>query len=122
MEITSFRDLLVWKKSMTLAEHVYELAEMLPSAERYALSAQLKRTAVSIAANIAEGHTRRTGAYLNHLNIAMGSEAELQTQLELAHRLRLAERSHVEPLIEEANEIARMLRGLAASLQASRQP
>jgi four helix bundle protein len=122
MPIRSFRDLVVWQKSMALAERVYELTETFPVTERYALSIQLKRTAVSIPSNIAEGHTRRTGSYLHHLNIALGSEAELQTQLELAHRLKLTTRSLVEPLIEEAATIGRMLRGLAASVEHSHEP
>jgi four helix bundle protein len=119
MEIQSFRDLEVWHKSMRLAERVYQLTETFPRNEQYALSLQLKRAAVSIASNIAEGHARQTGYYLNHLTVAIGSEAELQTQLELSYRLKLTERARVEGLLEDASEIGRMLRGLFASVQRS---
>ena len=115
--ITSFRDLVVWQKAMTLVERVYELTKTFPRDEQYGLTAQLKRAAVSIPSNIAEGHARRTGHFLNHLNVAIGSEAELQTQLELSHRLKLAEKSRVEPLSAAASEIARMLHGLVASVE-----
>ena len=102
---------------MTLVERVYELTKTFPRDEQYGLTAQLKRAAVSIPSNIAEGHARRTGHFLNHLNVAIGSEAELQTQLELSYRLKLAEKSRVEPLSAAASEIARMLHGLVASVE-----
>ena len=64
--ITSFRDLVVWQKAMTLVERVYELTKTFPRNEQYGLTAQLKRAAVSIPSNIAEGHARRTAHFLNH--------------------------------------------------------
>ena len=76
--ITSFRDPFVWQKSMVLVERIYHLTASFPRNEQYGLSIQLKRAAVSILSNIAEGHARRTGYFLNHLNVAVGSEAELQ--------------------------------------------
>lgn len=114
--ITSFRDLLVWQRSMALVERVYELTERFPGSERFGLVKQLRRAAVSIPSNIAEGHAQRTGQFLNHLIIAIGSEAELQTQLELASRLKLADRSEILPVLAEAAAVGRMLRGLARSL------
>jgi four helix bundle protein len=121
MEIKSFRDLSVWQKAMTLVEDVYKLTEQFPRSEQFGLTIQLRRAAVSIPTNIAEGHARRTGYFLNHLNIAVGSQAELQTQLELACRLRFVERSQVQPLLASAAEIAKMLHGLSASLQSQRE-
>ena len=119
MTITSFRDLLVWQRSMVLTEKIYGLTESFPRAEIYGLTAQLRRCAVSIPSNIAEGHARKTGHYLEHLNTASGSAAELQTQLELAFRLNLADKRRVDPIMGEAEEIGRMLHGLAASVAAS---
>jgi four helix bundle protein len=119
MPIRSFRDLQVWQRSMVLAERVYELTDRFPRNEQYGLSSQLKRAAVSIPSNIAEGHARQTGNYLNHLDIALGSEAELETQLELSCRLRLADKHTVDALIDEGSEIARMLNGLIASVERS---
>jgi four helix bundle protein len=117
MMVNSFRDLLVWQKAMSLVERVYVVTERFPRAEQYGLTAQLRRAAVSIPSNIAEGHARRTGYFLNHLNMAIGSEAELQTQLELAYRLKLTGEANVEPLLEYAAEVGRMLHGLVASIE-----
>jgi len=118
MTITSFRDLSVWQRSMVLTERIYAFTESFPRAEMYGLTAQLRRCAVSIPSNIAEGHARKTGHYLEHLDTASGSAAELQTQLELVFRLKLADKRHVDPIMGEAEEIGRMLHGLAASVAA----
>ena len=117
MEIKSFRDLLVWQRSMALVERVYEVTELFPRTERFGLSNQLRRAAISIPSNIAEGHARRTGYFLNHLNMAIGSQAELQTQLELGRRLKFAPEKMIDPLLQEGAEIAKMLHGLAASVE-----
>jgi four helix bundle protein len=117
MEITSFRKLVVWQKAMVLVERVYEVTEPFPKSEMFGLCSQLRRAAVSIPSNIAEGHARQTGYFINHLNIAIGSEAELQTQLELAFRLRFVEQAAVEPVIAMAAEVGKMLHGLSRSLE-----
>jgi four helix bundle protein len=97
MSIQSHRDLLVWQKSMTLVTECYRLTEKFPDRERYGLSSQLQRAAVSIPANIAEGNARRsTASYLNHLSIAAGSVAELETHLLIAINLRYVTTSEVE--------------------------
>jgi four helix bundle protein len=86
--IRSHRDLEVWQDAMRLVEITYQLAEMLPERERYGLCQQMKRAAVSIPSNIAEGHSRHTRqAYIYHLRVALGSQAELETQIELTVRL-----------------------------------
>ena len=104
---------------MSVAEHVYALANAMPPVERYILAAELKRTSISLPSNIAEGRGRgRTGDFINHLIIALGSEAELQTQLELAVRLRLAPAASARPLIDDCAEVGRMLNGLLTSLEA----
>jgi len=118
MRIKSHRDLLVWQLSMRLAWDVETLAASLPAHERYGLASQLRRAATSIPSNIAEGWARPTRVYLNHLSIALGSEAELKTQLELAARMNLVTQANTEPLLSTAGEVGRMLRGLSKSLKA----
>ena len=82
------RDLIAWQASMQLVVEAYRVARQLPDVERYGLASQLRRTAVSIPANIAEGFGRSTrGDYLRHLSIASGSLREIQTHLEVTHLL-----------------------------------
>jgi four helix bundle protein len=118
MSIRSHRDLLVWQRAMELAAAVDALAARLPAHERYGLGSQLRRAAASIPANIAEGWARPTRAYIHHLNIALGSEAELQTLLELAQRVNLIATRDSEPALAVASQVGRMLRGLTRSLKA----
>jgi four helix bundle protein len=87
MSLKSYRDLEVWQKAMDLVEEVYRIAERFPSQEKYGLTGQLQRAAVSIPANIAEGYGRmHRKEYLQHLSIAKGSLAEVETHLALAVR------------------------------------
>lgn len=85
--INSFKELIVWNKSMELALEVYDITKRLPKEEMYSLSSQLKRSAVSIPSNIAEGHKRGTKDFVRFLIIAYGSSAELETQLILCNSL-----------------------------------
>ncbi|MFP5404572.1 MAG: four helix bundle protein, partial [Gammaproteobacteria bacterium] len=88
MEVFSYRDLSVWQLAMQLTEAIYAATRTFPQSELYALANQLQRAAVSIPSNIAEGHARNTTRdYLRFVSIAMGSLAEVETQLELATRL-----------------------------------
>ena len=114
--IQSFRDLTVWHKALTLAEHVYLESEKLPKSEAFGLTSQMRRAAVSIPSNIAEGKAVSGRAYLRHLRIALGSEAELQTQIELAARLKMLTESDAENLLGETSEVGRMLISLLKSL------
>ena len=94
MKIHSFRDLRVWQLAMEVVELVYRLSRSFPRSEVYGLSSQIQRAAVSVPSNIAEGHTREhTKEYLQHLSIAQASLAELETQLEIAIRLKYALRN-----------------------------
>ena len=86
--IKSFRGLIAWQKAMDLADLVYDLTEDFPARERFGLAYQLRKSAVSIPSNIAEGSRHKTPGYANHLIIALGSHAELDTQCELATRRR----------------------------------
>lgn len=86
--INSFKDLIVWQKSMELVEKVYKITESFPTKEQFGLISQMRRAAVSIPSNIAEGYGRNsTGSYIQFLSIARGSLLELETQLELSKRL-----------------------------------
>lgn len=88
LKIKSFRDLEIWQLSILLATKVYAVTEVLPKEEKFGLSSQMRRASVSIASNIAEGHNRKKlGEYLHSLSLALGSLAELETQIELAARL-----------------------------------
>jgi four helix bundle protein len=123
MSIKSHRDLLVWQKSMTLVTDCYKLTERFPDRERYGLSSQLQRAAVSIPANIAEGNARRsTASYLNHLSIAAGSVAELETHLLIAVNLRYVTNKEVEGQMQLLDEVRRMIAGLSRSLNDSDKP
>jgi four helix bundle protein len=118
-EIKSDQDLNVWQRSMDLVVSCYRLAERLPRSEAFGLCLQLRRSAVSVPSNIAEGHGRkRTGAYLHHLPIAHGSLMELETQLELGKRLGYLAPQEVEDPLREAAEIGRMWHGLMRELRA----
>ena len=120
--IQSFRDLTVWEKSMELAARVYAMSDKLPKSEMFGLVSQMRRTSVSIPSNIAEGKGVGGRGYLRHLRIALGSEAELQTQLELAVRLKMLSRADAELLIAQASEVGRMLISLLRSLLANERP
>jgi four helix bundle protein len=114
--IQSFRDLTVWQKGIVIAERVYSMTEALPRSETYGLTSQMRRAAVSIPSNIAEGKAIGGRGYLRHLRIALGSEAELQTQIEIAVRLQLLNRVEADKLLSETSEVGRMLSSLLKSL------
>ena len=111
------KDLEVWQKSMDLVVAIYKLTSSFPKTEIYGLASQMRRAAVSIPSNIAEGHgLKQTQAFLRHPAIANGSLTELETQLEIANRLGYLDVGSGS-LIEKAHEIGRMLSGLRKSLQ-----
>ncbi len=119
--INSFRDLLVWQKAMDLAVRSHELAKRFPRAEDFVLGHQIRKSAVSIPSNIAEGFSRHsTASYIQHLRIAHASGAELETQVELGRRIKIAPEAEADGLIADAQEIGRMINGLVASLERSR--
>lgn len=123
MRITSFEDLQVWPRSVNLVVDIYRLTGSFPKAEQFALTAQIRRAALSIPSNIAEGFCRRSkAAYINHLNIALGSEGELFTPIECARRLGLARACDLDRCFNELSQVGRMLRGLVCSLERSTRP
>ncbi|WP_202883231.1 four helix bundle protein [Ramlibacter lithotrophicus] len=118
MEVKSYKDLIVWQRAMGLAAMVYEFCAALPSEERYGLVSQTRRAAVSVPANIAEGHQRKsTRDYLRFLSIASGSLAELETLVQLANRLYPTIDSSTQGLLEEADEVGKMLRSIQTRLE-----
>lgn len=113
----SFRGLLVWRQAMALTRGCYQLTKRLPPDERFGLTSQARRAAVSIAANIAEGTGRATKKdFVKFLRIAQGSLRELETYLILATDLELANPSEVDPLLSQAESVARLLNRLIQSL------
>jgi len=121
--ITSFRDLKVWQKAMDLVPQVYEVVARLPKSERYALSDQMRRAAVSVPANIAEGHARAyTREFLHHLSIARGSLAEVLTLLLIAERLGYLDQAGLKALEQQVQHTRRLLWALMARLQAKANP
>lgn len=119
----SYRELIVWQKAMALARNVYTLTETLPAREAYGLVNQMRRAAVSIASNIAEGYGRLTDQQFRHfLGNARGSLYEMQTQAELAIDLGYLEKERGGKLIEQGWEVARILNGLLSSLSSTPSP
>ena len=123
MNVFSYRDLSVWQLAMNLTEAVYAVTRTFPQIELYALANQLQRAAVSIPSNIAEGHARNTTRdYLRFVSIAMGSLAEIETQIELAARLNYLGIEQRDALFTTTDELGRMLQGLRKSLQSKLPP
>lgn len=112
-----YRDLIVWQKAMALARYAYAQTVALPKSEAYGLLTQIRRAAVSIPSNIAEGHGRLTDLQFRHfLGNARGSVYELRTQFELAGDLGYLEQKLVRQLMDQSSEVARLLNGLISSL------
>ena len=118
-KVESYRDLDVWQAAMDAVVDCYALTDRYPPDGRYALTRETRRSVVSVPSNIAEGHNRHaTNAYLNHVNIALGSGAELETQIEIAVRLKFVQRSETELLDGHLRRTGRMLRRLQQALEA----
>jgi four helix bundle protein len=116
--ISSHRDLIVWQKSMSLAVAAYRLTASFPRDELYGLTSQIRRSAASVPANIAEGYGRESaGSYAQHLKIAQGSLKEFETHLELSHRIGLLDAKGLDETNFMADEIGKMLRSLIRSVE-----
>ena len=119
-EIKSVRNLMVWQKAMVLAERCYAVSRRMPKDEQGVLGYQIRKCAVSIPSNVAEGKSRKsTAVYIQHLWVAHGSGAELETQLELGARVKVVSEQEAAALIANAQEIGRMIQGLIKSLERS---
>ncbi|HKS80684.1 MAG TPA: four helix bundle protein [Candidatus Acidoferrales bacterium] len=112
-----YKDLLVWQKGILLTKLIYKLTAAFPSEERYGLTAQLRRAAVSVPSNIAEGQARHgTKEFLLFLSHAEGPLAEVETQLIVTVELGFAQQSDVAPALKEVDEIQKMLVALKRKL------
>ncbi|OYW74663.1 MAG: four helix bundle protein [Verrucomicrobia bacterium 12-59-8] len=113
----SYRDLIVWQKAMALVRQVYLITSEFPKHELFGLTSQLRRSAVSIPSNIAEGNGRSTTLdYIRFLQIARGSLFEAQTQIEIASQLLFLNPDQTQELLSLANEIERMLNSIITKL------
>ena len=117
-EIRSYKDLIIWQKSIDLVVDIYQVVKSFPREELYALSDQIKRSAVSAPSNIAEGQSRQhTGEFRQFLYIALGSLAELDTQLIIAHRLGYIDSKDNESLTTRVIELRKMISSLISKLK-----
>jgi four helix bundle protein len=123
MRTRHFKDLLVWQRSMGLVRSVYRCTDSFPKSEMSGLRSQLRRAAVSVPSNIAEGHGRLSDAlFRTFLAQARGSLYEVQTQLMVSEDLGYIQHDLCAPLLSESDEIARMLNGLLKSLERKPSP
>ena len=117
----SYRDLEVWQKAMTLAKRIYQITQKFPSEERFGLTNQLRRAAVSVPSNLAEGHARfGAGEFSRFISITMGSVAELETQILLSSDLGCIRTEIAQDILAELDAIGKMLRGLAKAIERRR--
>jgi four helix bundle protein len=116
--VRSFRDLVVWQRSIETALAVYRLTQKFPREETYGLTSQMRRAAVSISSNIAEGHGRlTTGKYRQFLGVARGSNFELQTQLEIARALELGDSNQLVETENLSHEVGKMIFGVLEGIK-----
>ena len=117
-EIKSYKDLNVWKNAIELVKKIYIITKSFPKDEIYGLVNQMRRCAVSIASNIAEGKTRQhTNEYIQFLYVALSSCAELETQIIISRELRYISQTIETELLSETNQIGRMTRTLIKNLR-----
>ena len=115
--IESYRDLIAWQKAMELVTAVYRVTALLPGAEKFGLANQLQRAAVSVPSMLAEGHARgSTKEFVRYVAMAMGSLAEIETQLLICMNLDIAPQASVRHLLDQCDEQNRVMRGLSKSL------
>ena len=114
----TYREFIVWQKSMRFVTEIYQITRKYPEIEIYGLVSQMRRCAVSIPSNIAEGYGRRaTADFVRFLQIALGSLFELQTQMEVSLNLSYLDRINYDDLFEKSREIERMLTSLIRKLR-----
>lgn len=113
----SYRDLDVWQRAMRLAKRIYQITQRFPGDERFGLTNQLRRSAVSVPSNLAEGHARfGAGEFSRFISITMGSVAEIETQILLSNDLGYITPELTQEVLRELDAIGKMLRGLAKSI------
>jgi four helix bundle protein len=116
-KVSHFRELHVWQRGMDIVEAVYRISATFPKSESYGLTGQVRRAAVSVPSNIAEGHSRAsTKEYLNYVSMAQASLAEVETQLEIASRLGYLAAAELSALLEQAAVLGKQLYALRNAL------
>ena len=119
-KMKSYRDLIVWQKSMMLVTQIYLITKELPNNELYGLTSQIRRSSISLPSNIAEGYGRNsTNDYIRFLQIASGSLYEVQTQLEICRNLEYLSKDIFNEIYEQSREIERMLNSLIRKIKKS---
>ncbi len=117
MAVLNYQELVAWQKAMDLVETIYRATKQFPKEEIYTLTSQIRRAAVSIPSNIAEGQGRRsTKEFLNHLSIAYGSLREVETQILIASRLGYLTQDSLKDVMNLCAEVGRLINGLSKSL------
>ncbi|MGD0891073.1 MAG: four helix bundle protein [Terracidiphilus sp.] len=117
--VRSFRDLIVWQRSIQMSVAVYRLTEQFPKEELYGITSQMRRATVSVASNIAEGHGRLNKAeYRQFLGIARGSNFELQTQLEIAREMKMGDSKALAETEGVSHEVGKMIFGILEAFKA----
>lgn len=118
MGVRNYSELIAWQKAMDLVEGIYAATRQFPKEEIYGLTSQLRRAAVSIPSNIAEGQGRKSvNEFLHHLSIAYGSLREVETQILIAGRLSYLLPDEINRLLELSAEVGRLINGLSHSLR-----
>jgi len=117
--VQSYKDLIVWQKGINLVSEIYKVTERFPKSEMFGLTSQIRRAAVSIPANLAEGYARKhRGEYAQFVKIAFGSGAELETHLLIAQNIKFIKKEEAAEAEALLNEVMRMLNKLSSSLLA----
>jgi len=119
-EIKSYRDLLAWQTAIDLVDLVYTVTAAFPDGERFGLVGQMRRAAVSMPSNIAEGSRHRTAGYISRVIIALGEHAELETQLVICERRRYINRPALDALNSLSTRVGQLTHGLLRSLKTKR--
>jgi four helix bundle protein len=117
-EVRNFKDLIVWQKAMKLVVGVYRITRMFPKEELFVLTAQVRRAAISIPSNVAEGHARQGREFAHYLSITLGSAAELETQLLIAVELGYTTAEAIEPFVGLLTEVRRMAAAIVNKITA----
>ena len=117
MKVSNYKDLIVWQKAMDLSVALYKSTSSFPKEEVYGITAQMRRAAVSVVSNIAEGHSRNTtGEYRQFLGVAKGSLCELETQIMLSNRLNYLSDESTAKLLSISDEVGKMIVAIKAKL------
>ncbi len=120
-KVNNYKDLIVWQKAILLVKSVYEISASFPDSEKFGLIQQVRRAAVSIPSNIAEGWGRKsTGSFSQFLKISKGSLCEVETQLIIAVELKFIKKEKIKEINDLSEEISRMLRSLVDTLESTK--